>query len=128
MTSANAREEAADGGYGDDAPTAGAVVLAAPASSQGLTDDGKKCDVDNANELHTPPEARHDGEGVSIRPNEEEGHDADFAAESAILDTTEGPDKFLTARTSENDSDEEQLSQPDRRLSFPIPSWKVCWE
>ena len=113
MTSANSRDVADDGGYGDDAPTVGAVVLSAPASSQGPTDDGERSDDDSADELHTPPEARHDGEGVSIRPNEEEEHDADFAAESAILDTTEGTDNLLTARTSENDSEEELLSQPD---------------
>ena len=113
MTSANARDEADDGGYGDDAPTAGAVVLGAPASSQGPIDDGEKGDDDSADKLHTPPEARRDGEGVSIRPNEEELHDADFAAESDILDTTEGTDNLLTARTSENDSEEELLSQSD---------------
>jgi hypothetical protein len=113
MTSANARGEADDGGYGDDAPTAGAVVPDAPASSQGPIDDGEKGEVVNADKLHTPPEARRDGEGVSIRLNEEELHDADFAAESDILDTTEGTDNFLTARTSENDSEEELLSQSD---------------
>ena len=69
--------------------------------------------IASSDESNTPPESRHDSEGVSIRPNEDEGDDADFAAEPAILDTTEGQDNFLTARTSKNDSEEELLSQPD---------------
>ena len=85
----------------------------APTSSQRLTDDAKKDDDDSSEESNTPPKSRHDSEGVSIRPNEDEGDDADFAAEPTILDTTEGQDNFLTARTSKNDSEEELLSQPD---------------
>ena len=69
--------------------------------------------IASSDESNTPPESRHDSEGVSIRPNEDEGDDADFAAKPAILDTTEGQDNFLTARTSKNFSEEELLSQPD---------------
>ena len=40
--------------------------------------------IASSDESNTPPESRHDSEGVSIRPNEDEGDDADFAAEPAI--------------------------------------------
>ena len=119
-----------------DAPT----IMASTNATEPMKEDEEEMEIhdDKDEALHTLSEAMHDNRAGDTHPsnsdvvvddddflpNEEEESKFTIIADtktSDVIITNKDEDQFLTARTSENDSDEELLSQTDNIGNHDVP-------